>query len=130
ARQYDRQVRVAAAGLPVEFAGWVDDVYAALASLDLLLVPSAPHESTPRVVLEAFAAGVPVIAFPSGGIPELIEDGRTGFLAASAADMAQLAIELLTRGRERLAAVARAAQASWAAHFTAEQLQSKVIESI
>ena len=33
-----------------------------------------------RVVLEAFSAGVPVIAFPAGGIPEAVIDGETGFL--------------------------------------------------
>ena len=42
-----------------------------MAGLDLLLVPSTGPEATTRVILEAYAAGVPVIAFPSGGIPEV-----------------------------------------------------------
>jgi glycosyltransferase involved in cell wall biosynthesis len=40
------------------------------------------------VMLEAFASGTPVIAFPEGAAPEVIEDGRTGFLCADEASMA------------------------------------------
>jgi glycosyltransferase involved in cell wall biosynthesis len=87
-RDYEREVRAAAAGLPIEFAGWVANVYDALASIDLLLVPSAEHEATTRVILEAFAAGVPVIAFPSGGIPEVL---AAGSLAGSVQEMAEMA---------------------------------------
>jgi len=65
AGRYEAEVRAAARDLPVEFAGWVDDVYAALAGMDLLLVPSGEDEATTRVILEAFAAGVPAIAFPA-----------------------------------------------------------------
>jgi glycosyltransferase involved in cell wall biosynthesis len=85
---YEREVRAAAAGLPIEFAGWAANVYDALAAIDVLLVPSAPHEATTRVILEAFAAGVPVIAFPSGGIPEVL---AAGSLAGSVQEMAEMA---------------------------------------
>jgi glycosyltransferase involved in cell wall biosynthesis len=86
--EYEREVRAAAAGLPIEFAGWAENVYDALARIDVLLVPSAPHEATTRVILEAFAAGVPVIAFPSGGIPEVL---AAGSLACSVQEMAEMA---------------------------------------
>ena len=130
ATRYDADVRAAAAGLPVEFQGWVTDVYTALAHLDLVLVPSASHEATTRVILEAFAAGVPVIAFPSGGIPEVVEDGRTGWLAGSAQEMARLAIELLTGDPARLAAVAQAAREGWARNFTLERWRRQVLEAM
>ena len=52
------------------------------AKLDLLVVPSTPADSTPRVIIEAFSAGVPVVAFAAGGIPEIVRDGQTGFLAS------------------------------------------------
>ena len=130
ANRYDAEVHAAAEGLPVEFLGWVTDVYAALAGLDLLLVPSASHEATTRVILEAFAAGVPVIAFRSGGIPEVVEDGRTGWLAGSAEEMARLAIELLTGDPARLAAVAQAARESWARNFTLEHCHRQVLEAM
>jgi glycosyltransferase involved in cell wall biosynthesis len=77
---YYERVRAAANGLPVAFLGWRDDAAAVLAGLDILAVPSAKHEATTRVILEAYAAGVPVIASDSGGIPEIVVDGETGFL--------------------------------------------------
>lgn len=81
-RYFDR-VLEASRGLPIQFLGWQHDVSSVLASLDVLVVPSGSLDAAPRVILEAFAAGVPVVAFPSGGIPELIRDGYNGFLAAA-----------------------------------------------
>jgi glycosyltransferase involved in cell wall biosynthesis len=128
ASQYDAEVRAAARGLPVEFLGWVTDIYASLADLDLLLVPSAPHEATTRVILEAFAAGVPVIAFRAGGIPEVVDHGVDGLLADSVEEMASLAIGLLTRDAARVAAMSQAARESWCRRFTVERYQRQVLE--
>jgi glycosyltransferase involved in cell wall biosynthesis len=47
---------------------------------DVLVVPSIWPENQPGTILEAMAAGLPVIASDIGGIPELVEDGATGFL--------------------------------------------------
>jgi glycosyltransferase involved in cell wall biosynthesis len=41
------------------------------------------------VMIEAFACGTPVLAFPEGAAPEVVEDGRTGFLCHDETDMAQ-----------------------------------------
>src|SRR6185436_4769803 len=79
--RYLELVHEAAAGLPIEFLGWRENVNEVLSELDLLVVPSAPIEGTTRVILEAYAAGVPVVASSSGGIPEIVRDGETGFLA-------------------------------------------------
>jgi len=130
AAKYADQVRTAAQNLPVEFPGWVIDVNAALAELDLLLVPSAGYEATTRVILEAFAAGVPVIAFRAGGIPEVVEDGRTGFLVASAAEMAERAVALLTGDPAVLCAVSQAARASWETKFTVERFQEQILRAM
>ncbi len=46
----------------------------------MLVVPSRWYENAPYVVLEAMAAGVPVIASNIGGLPELVRDGETGVL--------------------------------------------------
>jgi glycosyltransferase involved in cell wall biosynthesis len=51
----------------------------AMAASDTLIVASA-HEGFPYVILEAMALGVPVIAPAVGGIPEVVDDGRTGLL--------------------------------------------------
>ncbi|MDR3702227.1 MAG: glycosyltransferase family 4 protein [Candidatus Sulfopaludibacter sp.] len=127
ARDYEAEVRAAAAGLPVEFAGWSNDVYGALAELDVLLAPSAAQEATPRVILEAFAAGVPVIAFSSGGIPEVIAPGHDGLLVNSVEEMAARAIEVLRRPDGGLAERARE---TWRARFTLERYQCEVISAL
>lgn len=59
------------------------------------LVHPAINDNSPLVVLEAMACGTPVIAFPIGGVPELVRPGKTGWLAeaVSAAALAQ-AIDL------------------------------------
>lgn len=127
AESYERAVRLAAAGLPVEFTGWVDDVYSVMSRLDLLIVPSVWDEPNPRVILEAFAAGVPVLALRTGGIPEIIEDGRTGFLCGDPGGLAPRAIQLLTGARSVLCGVAQAAQERWRREFTVDAWQERMI---
>jgi glycosyltransferase involved in cell wall biosynthesis len=129
AERYAAQVRAAAAGLPVEFTGWVADIHTALARLDLLLVPSTGLEATTRVILEAYAAGVPVIAFPSGGIPEVVA-GLSGILATSVQEMAALAIELLTGPAERRSRMSEAAREQWRLRFTLERYRQDVLAAI
>jgi len=63
----------------VEFTGWVSSE-SFLDSIDFLIVPSVWNEPFGRIVVEAFARGVPVLGSRTGGIPELIEVGRTGDL--------------------------------------------------
>ena len=130
AMAYEQQIREAAAGLPVEFTGWVQDAYPVMQSLDLLLVTSVWSEPNPRVILEAFAAGLPLIAFRAGGIPEIVDQGRTGFLCDNPAEMAQLTIELLQNDCARLTAVAEAARAKWCESFTLERWQGRMIAEI
>ena len=56
-----------------------DEVPAVLASLDVLALPSA-YEEMGSVLVEAMAAGVPVVASRVGGIPDVVADGETGLL--------------------------------------------------
>ena len=49
-------------------------------TVDVLIVPSLLQEAFGRVVAEAYAHGVPVIASNRGGMPEIIDEGETGFL--------------------------------------------------
>ena len=59
---------------------YVQELYSLLPSLDILVVPSR-QESFGRVVIEAMAVGVPVVAFGQGGLKEIIEDEHNGSLA-------------------------------------------------
>ncbi len=63
----------------VRFLGYRDDLPAVYRDINVLVVPSL-NEPFGRVVIEAMMAGVPCIAADSGGIPEIIDDGRTGLL--------------------------------------------------
>ena len=79
---YRQKLEKQAAKLPagsVEFRGWTDDLGAALGGLYVLVVPSR-REALARVIMEAFAAGVPVVAAMSGGIPEIVRHEHNGLL--------------------------------------------------
>jgi GT2 family glycosyltransferase/glycosyltransferase involved in cell wall biosynthesis len=57
-----------------------EQVPAALASIDVLVVPSVWPENSPLVIREAFVTGLPVVASRIGGIPEAFDDSRGGLL--------------------------------------------------
>ncbi|MDC0661939.1 glycosyltransferase family 4 protein [Marinobacter sp. SS21] len=63
----------------IEFRGFVDPLTTALNELDALVMPS-DHEGQPMTVLEALAFELPIIAHNTGGIPELLDGGRCGWL--------------------------------------------------
>jgi glycosyltransferase involved in cell wall biosynthesis len=64
----------------VKFTGVRSDVPVFLALADVVAVPSVWHEPAGLIVLEAMASARPVVATASGGIPEYVVDGETGFL--------------------------------------------------
>jgi glycosyltransferase involved in cell wall biosynthesis len=131
AERYAARLRQLAVGLPVEFTGWQEDVNAILARLDVLVVPSLREPGAPRVVLEAFAARVPVVAFVSGGIPEMVVHSKTGFLIEPPWPEALAArlVTLLDEPKALHAAAARAHEA-WKEKFMLERYQREVLEVI
>jgi glycosyltransferase involved in cell wall biosynthesis len=126
--RYLRSVQAASHGLPIQFLGWRHDVRSVLSGLDLLVVPSGQIDSAPRVILEAFAARVPVVAFPVGGIPELIQDGYNGFLAsaftpAALAARIRFALQLDPSSRQ---AVITNARNCWRHHHSLDAFRNDV----
>jgi len=124
---YFESVRLRARDLPVEFPGWQRDVSAVLGKLDLLAVPSL-EEGMSRSVLEAFSAGVPVVAFPTGGIPEAVVDGVTGFLTRerSGPALAARIREVLAMNPESLWRVVREARTAWGLSYSLSIYQDRI----
>ncbi len=67
----------------VRFLGYRSDVPALLSAMDMVVMPSI-QESFPRVPLEAMAMKISVISTAVGGLPESVEDGKTGMLVPAA----------------------------------------------
>lgn len=85
---------------PITYEGFIPDeeLRAFYNSLRLLVLPST-SEGLPNAALEAMACGTPVLATPVGGLPDIITDGKTGFLMTSNAP--KCVIENIRRGLER-----------------------------
>jgi len=78
-RTYEVKLRERAKDLPVEFLGYVPAAEL-FSQIDILAVPSRWHEPFGRIILEAYSNAIPVIASSRGGIPEIVDEGRTGWL--------------------------------------------------
>jgi len=105
----------------VRFLGKVENVGDVLRGADLFLLPSAT-ESFGLAALEAMACAVPVVASAAGGIPEVVKDGESGFLAppGDVAGMSERALRILQDSalRERL----KRAAADRALEFSADRV--------
>ncbi len=88
--------RIAAAGLHerITLPGYQTDMNRWWQQLDALVI-SSRTEGTPMILLEAMQAGVPVVAFSVGGIPDVLEDRHNGLLATPT-DSAALARQIDT----------------------------------
>lgn len=122
------QIQTRFAGAPwwgrLEWIGWVADARTLLRRVHVLVVPSAEFDPFPTVLLEAAAAGRPVVAARVGGAPEIVRDEVTGWLyppeapAVGARRLRQLAADA--------ACVARMGAAA-AAHLAAELSMDKMV---
>jgi glycosyltransferase involved in cell wall biosynthesis len=64
----------------IRWCGWLKDPTEFLASLDLLICPSAQFDPFPTVLLESARVGVPALAARVGGVEEIVLDNHTGWL--------------------------------------------------
>src|SRR5207244_1189646 len=92
--------------------------------LNAIVVPSDCPDPLPRVVLEAGARGLPVIARPSGGIPGMIEDRRTGFLVSDTEAFVDVVTKLI-RDPNLCAKIGTAAQRHIASEFTLHRFHER-----
>jgi glycosyltransferase involved in cell wall biosynthesis len=96
----------------VAFTGHREDVPEVLRALDVLSIPSVRHEGVPQIGLQALACGTAVVGSDCGGIPEIIQEGRTGRIVpvgdsaalaariAEAVDQAEETRRMVQAGRE------------------------------
>jgi glycosyltransferase involved in cell wall biosynthesis len=121
-----RQMEEHANGLGIAdrviFTGWRRDLPRIYADLDVLVV-SSNNEGTPVSAIEAMASGCPVVATRVGGLPDLIDDGETGYLVPREdAHALGAAVMGLLRNHETARRIGETARARVAERFTTERL--------
>lgn len=109
------------------------EVAAAMRAAQALVAPSVvaasgDQEGIPNVVKEAMATGLPVVSTVHGGVPELVDDGVSGYLVAErdADALADRLADLLGRP-DRWAAFGRAARRTIEAEFDSERLNDELV---
>lgn len=136
-RRDEQRILAAIAASPardrIHFVGPVDRRAKArrLGEADVLVLPARSHEGQPLVILEAMAAGLPVIATRRGAIPDMVSDGDTGLLIPENDRPA------LTDALDRLAAdpalrqrMGREGRRRWSEEFTAEHAMAMVVAEL
>jgi glycosyltransferase involved in cell wall biosynthesis len=113
---YDQEIRSLAKQLgiqtSVEFTGFCSDIPQIISTLSLVVHASTTPEPFGQVIIEGMAAGKPVVATNGGGVPEIVEDGKTGILVpmGDSAAMARAICTLLENPQDAAAMGARARQ--------------------
>jgi Glycosyltransferase len=125
------KARAAELGLTnVEFVGplWGAELDGLLSKARFTVVPSLWHENFPYVIIQAFAFGKPVIASNRGGIPELVDHGKTGLLYDSV-DPAALAdaMQSLWDDPDRTVSLGQAAKDYSDAEFNDERFLQNLL---
>ncbi len=112
----------------VSFVGRRHDIPQLLATMDLVVMPSTYQEGFGRVLIEAGACGVPVIASRVGGVTDVVQDGQTGFLVppADPAALSQAIVRLL-KDRPLAARLAAAFRRQIEAEFTLEHMVARTL---
>jgi glycosyltransferase involved in cell wall biosynthesis len=106
-----------------------DAVRAAMCSAEALVLPSIWYENFPRTLVEAFAAGLPVIASRLGALEELVTHGETGLLfkAGDAADLAEQ-MRFALANPDLMKAMGSRARARYESEFTAQRNYRQLID--
>lgn len=107
----------------ITLLGFRDDVAALLRAADGVVLSSA-HEGLPNVIMEALAAGTPVVATDVGGVRELVEDGRSGVIVPphDPARLAEGLERLMSLTAEERTAMGRAGRRHIEANFALEHV--------
>ncbi|MFH0762824.1 MAG: lipopolysaccharide heptosyltransferase II [Candidatus Omnitrophota bacterium] len=112
-----------------EFLGTQRDIPGILSQLDLLVLASVTHETFGRVIIEAQACGVPVVATKVGGVVDIIENNVNGLLVppADPAAMASAAIRVF-EDKELARFLAQNAYKKILNNYTLEQMAKSTLD--
>ncbi len=112
----------------IHLTGFRADVARLMAASDVFL-HTAVEDPHPRVVIEAMAAGLPVVALPVDGVVETVVAGETGFLAASIDDTEDAArlLDTVLSDRELRLRLGRRGREKAVDEFSAEDTARKVV---
>jgi glycosyltransferase involved in cell wall biosynthesis len=88
---YDTEIKPLIDGVSVTWIGELhpNEVIALYKQAKAFLFPTLWEEPFGLVLIEAMSCGTPVIAYPNGAIPEIVEDGKNGYIAHSVTEMAE-----------------------------------------
>lgn|GEM_PF-1289808 len=128
-RSLAQQVNTSDLSDKIIWAEFIEDTSAMMNSIDILVHP-ALTEGSGRVIMEAMAAGKPVVAMESGGVQELIRDGENGFLIQPGNDQdLAVKVELLLEDDNLRQNIADNARIYAHSHFS-NQANMRAIEDV
>jgi glycosyltransferase involved in cell wall biosynthesis len=113
----------------IVLAGYREDIPAILGLSDVVVLTSDRFEGVPQSLSQAMAMERPVVAAPIGSIPELVQDGRTGFLAetGSAESFAEK-IKLLLLDDDLRIRLGKSARAHIVENYSADAMAEKTLQ--
>jgi glycosyltransferase involved in cell wall biosynthesis len=132
---FETQAKNTGLAQSIHFLGRRNDIPQVLRGMDVFVLPSIGEEGLPRALLEAMAAGVPCIGTTIGGIPEIIDDAKFGFLVPPndsdtlAEAMIKLA-EIPDEKRRKLIDISRQKVYSYYTHEVVTKKLEKIYEDV
>lgn len=114
----------------VIFTGWLsrERQLSTLVQSDIFVHPSSYPDACPTAILEAMALGLPVVATNTGGIPELVVNGKSGYLVKprSICELAEKIIKILENEDFRVRA--RKSNVAWSHKFDIKTIGPKIVK--
>jgi glycosyltransferase involved in cell wall biosynthesis len=128
---YEQKIRDLASTLQIadkiEFCGFRSQMEEVIQNIDVLVLPSLFGEGTPMVVIEAMAAGKPVIATRIEGVEEMIEDGVDGLLVPPGDDKSLAeAFITISQDKQRAQHMGQCGRIKAAQHYNAKTMISRL----